>query len=339
MDALKNRGGVTKGVIEEWLTVFPDAPVLASTPDMCFSGGKWSDSDVAKSFTFVHQSGADECVPADSMKDAPAEWRDRDSASVDVTVNTYVVQGTMAKLNPQRTYALAVPKANACSETSPCPLMVSLHGLGEHGAPGDDDSVKLLGKTGFLRMATQDEGCSATLRSILLVPQILPEESWVKDGPFLLKNFVMPLLRQVRESNHVDPRRIGIVGFSEGALGALHAVMSYEHVFSVVVAASASVPSWVNMTLAADGAPEVAATPSTLPGPPMVAITLGEKDASGSQLDNMHAILGLLGRGGLLDRVRLDFRLLAGIGHNHWEKVFNNWHVFFNAAWLGKFRQ
>jgi len=336
----EGRGHVAKDMLDEWSKQFPGSPVLASTPDVCLVAGEWTDSRVAKTFTLVHKSADDVCNPADSMQAEPHEWRDQELDSVDVTVTTYDVHGPMAELSPRRSYALVLPKKYPCSKRNPCSLIVSLHGLGEHGAPGDEDSIKNLGKTGFLRMATHDESCAAELQSILLVPQILEEESWVKDGPQLLADFVMPLMGEIQDKHVIDPERIGVVGFSEGALGALHCVMRYENVFSLVVAASASVHSWANMTEAANAATSM--PPANVPvhsGVPQVSVTLGEKDASGSQIDNMLSILQLLSNQGVLERIRLDVRVLAGVGHNHWEKIFNNWPVFFDAAWKGHFRQ
>merc|ERR1719343_757737 len=155
---------------------------------------------------------------------------------------------------PNRNYATVWPLNDACTSTNKCPLVVYLHGRDEHADTADLDAAremfKLVGVWGFLRYAERDEICAEQLGSVLLFPQILVGESWVANDRELMTSFVLPLLRNFRgRYDNIDFSRISIVGYSEGALGALQASLWHPDVFTFALASACALPSWENVTL------------------------------------------------------------------------------------------
>lgn len=276
--------------------------------------------------TLVHHSCPDICLSDLATRDLP-DFRT-------TPMRLFKVKGEMTKLNAVRGYGVIWPAKYFCRD-SPCAIVVSLQGVYERATfPRNEFDFQAMATSGLMRILQKDERCSGTLRSVVVFPQILKNESWVKDGPRLLAEFVLPLLKDMkaRAPGNLDENRVAITGYSEGAFGALHAAAHYPHVFTMAVAVSASLRSWENVHFL-DRSQEQAEEEAKSWKLKAVLVALAEKDESGDQPQNLKRVLDFMSRAGLGTRVATHMRLYAGLGHNHWEKVYNNWPALHDVIW------
>lgn len=276
--------------------------------------------------TLVHHSSPDICL-SDVATRHLEDFRT-------TPMSLFEVQGQMAELNKVRGYGTIWPANQLCKD-KPCPIVVSLQGISEHATfPRNEYDFQAMANSGLMRILQKDEECSRTLRSVVVFPQLLKNESWVKDGPRLLKEFIVPLLEDMkaRAPDRLDETRVAITGYSEGAFGALHAAARYPHVFSMAVAISASLRSWENVEFF-QRSEQQAENESTKWSLKAVLVALAEKDESGDQPENLRNVLDFMRDAGLSGHVPAHVRLYAGLGHNHWEKVYNNWPALHDVIW------
>lgn len=154
----------------------------------------------------------------------------------------YVGNFTLSKAMPaggkERVYVEAWPVVqDTCTSGSPCPVVVHLHGAGEHGYPNK------LPIWALLNYYVKDQACRRSLRSVLLFPQLEPGETWSADGPQCFDSFMIPLLDGFLQ-NHpaADSDRAALVGYSEGAVGAVLGAMLYPSRFDLAAAGSPTLP-------------------------------------------------------------------------------------------------
>merc|ERR1719401_485386 len=241
---------------------------------------------------------------------------------------------------PNRNYATVWPLKDACTSTNKCPLVVYLHGRDEHADTADLDAAremfKLVGVWGFLRYAERDEICANQLGSVLLFPQILVGESWVADNLDLMSSFVLPLLKSFRgRYDNIDFDRVSIVGYSEGALGALQASLWNPDVFAFALASACALPSWENVTL-----PDKPKSPSEYASWKLQAIvvTFGHWDEIGTVQDNMKNVSTMMTAFGADKLVDTHYRVYTEANHDHWENAFNQWPSLHDMLWFGSFK-
>lgn len=260
----------------------------------------------------------------------------------DVPQRFFNISGKLLELAAVRSYGIVWPGRFACLQVR-CPLVLSLQGASEHANFARNFyDFQMMGNTGLMRSVQKDPECVRTLRSVLIFPQLMKGESWVKDGPLLVEMFLIPLLREVvhRYDDMVDPNRVAILGYSEGAFGALQAATRYPHVFSVVcvIAASLSVPNWNNVPHMTEK--ELAARPKKEDWRlQALVVALGERDESGDQSVNLRNVLDVVEDAEMHEEVPLTVRFYAGLGHNHWEHVYNRWPAFHDVIWKGEFEK
>lgn len=252
------------------------------------------------------------------------------------------ISGAMTDLADVRSYGIAWPARFVCLETR-CPLVMSLQGASEHANYARNYyDFQLMSNTGLMRAIQKDAACVQHLRSVIIFPQLIKGESWVKDGPALVELFVLPLLKHVVQTydDMVDPHRVAIVGYSEGAFGVLQAATRHPHVFTfaTAIAASLSNANWNNVPHMR--APDLAKRPPTREWRlQALVIALGERDESGDQASNLRNALGMVDDAKMAEEVPLMVRFYAGLGHNHWVNVYNRWPAFHEVIWEGNFEK
>lgn len=336
----RDRGHVAQGIVDMWNSHRPMGQMFALNAnegcmvkkDPSAQGFFFNNFDQMlwkpQVMTLVHKSSAPICD-----KDA--------STFMWVTPQTIGVGGPLYDRNPFRNYAQLWPPRGTCHPDKPCPLVIFLSGIGEHtdAFNGDMNEFKRqfdpIHKFGFLRYAERDSHCLKHLGAILVFPEPDRHESWVKDGPELIEYMVLPIIRELkRQSPHsVDDGKVAIMGYSEGAFGALQAAMHYPDVFTFAVAASCSSgPGWWN---------EITRNFRNTTAPnklQLVMFALGELDNTGDQGENMHHILSLLDTANTPKRAMVNARFYAGLYHKEvWERLFNQLPAFHDVFWRGLF--
>jgi len=266
-----------------------------------------------------------------------------------VLPESFPVSGPLKRNGNVRNYAVVWPGNHTCTKDNPCPMVVFLSGIGEHSPGGERwgnttemrNSFRTLHKFGFLRYWDRDPDCATRLGSILLFPELSREENWVKDGPMLIEYFVVPLINHVRRPHpmRIDGTRLAIMGYSEGAFGALHGAALYPHVFSFAIAASASMSFkwWQDM-------PQTKSNPSPALLKAwkldLVMIAFGELDNTGNQSYNLERCLHYLDEAHVTPYTTVQVRYYAGLYHKEvWDRLFNRWPLFHRVFWQGRFHE
>lgn len=280
----------------------------------------------------IHQSPPDIC-----MSEPENQHMDN---FFNLPQHLFNISGKMMDLSSVRSYGIVWPARLICLE-SRCPVVMSLQGASEHANYARNYfDFQMMGNTGLMRAVQKDVECVRSLRSVIIFPQLIKGESWVKDGPELVELFIIPLLRQIvsRYDDMVDPNRVAIVGYSEGAFGVLQAATRHPHIFTfaTAIAASLSASNWNNVRHM---------TPSDLAARPAerdwrlqaLVVALGERDESGDQAANVRNTLSMVDAAKMNNQVPLMVRFYAGLGHNHWVHVYNRWPAFHEVVWKGNF--
>jgi len=154
---------------------------------------------------------------------------------------SYVFEGTGKRIP----YAVFVPAA--CGQTTPCPLIVGLHGMGR-----SYDS--LMGYDGFLDLAARGGYLVATplgynefgwygssgpdLRPGQVPPDIAAHDPPPPNLGALSERDVMNVLDLVRREFSVDATRIVLFGHSMGGGGAYHLAAKYPKMWRAVAVAA-----------------------------------------------------------------------------------------------------
>lgn len=244
---------------------------------------------------------------------------------------------------------------NTCTKESPCATTVFLSGIGEHstwdthlGRPAEDTFVTIQ-KWGYLRFAERSQECFETLGSLLLFPQLDRDENWLKDGGDALSHFVVPLINYQATTHPglLDMDRVSVIGYSEGAFGAMQAAAHFPQVFSMAVAASVSTSEefWkqVEMHAIPPTASFLAQSLNNKSSPmdfrlKSVIIAVGEFDITGSQPHNVEECLKWLDLSGVMQQAALEVRYYAGLYHKEvWDRLFNRWDRFHEVFWKGRY--
>mmetsp|Transcript_11109 Transcript_11109/g.24818 ORF Transcript_11109/g.24818 Transcript_11109/m.24818 type:complete len:631 (+) Transcript_11109:68-1960(+) len=316
-------------IVEAWRDQFPDSVVQADDGNVgCFVAK--STASPTRILTLVDKTSKNICKEGPVLSHSDAV--------------PFPVEGLMAMRAPTRNLFVVSPTEGTCTESSPCPVVVYLHGHNEHVtrlvASGDpaaiDEAWEKASSSGFMRYAHQ-EYCSKKLHSVFVFPQLLEDEGWTEEGPHILQDFVVPVIQRHvngEVEGYWDTSRVAILGYSEGAFGAMHAATQHPDVFSLVVAAAPNRP---------DGAGgstwELLPTPQeTLEKPWLLktfVATFGEVDEIGASDEALRTMMTQLKTTGVADRVNMHARLYMGLGHIHWDELFNQWRALHEALWLG----
>mmetsp|Transcript_9257 Transcript_9257/g.20585 ORF Transcript_9257/g.20585 Transcript_9257/m.20585 type:complete len:511 (-) Transcript_9257:82-1614(-) len=316
-------------IVRKWNLHFPDSVVQADDGKRgCFAINVTSHQP--RVLTLVNQTSDDICV------DGPLVSRSEPKA--------FYVEGTMALRASTRNLIVVSPREGVCTETEPCPVVFFLHGHSQHsselvevgGQAAADEAWEKLSQSGFLRYAnTGGSGCSKHLRAVLVFPQLLPDEAWMDDGPQVLDEFVVPILTQHENSEAEgfwDKDRVSILGYSEGAFGALHAATQHPDVFSLIIAAAPNRPQGAGGAhwRLQDMPPDVLQKKWRLK---TLIASFGQQDELLDSSDAMQTVMTELQRTGVADRVGLHFRVYMGLGHLHWDQLYNQWPGLHQAIW------
>lgn len=291
----------------------------------CNVEGNTNDNEPGKHIlNLIHRSPQKICLAESDMKDEDQFY--------DMPQHFFNVTGPMEQLNKVRSYGAVWP-AVCAQRDARCPLVISLQGVNEHAAfVRNWYDFQIMANTGLLHTVQRDPECMRSLSTVLLFPQLLQGESWVRDGPMILDNFLVPLTLYFLEkyTGIQEIRRVSIVGYSEGAFGVLTAVTRYPQIFEfgAAIAVSLNSTSWEKVKK------PVPAMTSRQWRLKAIVLAFGEKDASGDQSINLENSLNML-EAANMTRVPVVARLYAGIGHNHWENVFNKWPAFHEIIWHG----
>jgi predicted esterase len=281
--------------------------------------------------TIVHQKnelGSLMC-PMDEEADAET-MQDTQPESFDVT-------GTPLEwLAPNRNYVLLQPRLPKC-QSGKCPALIYLHGTAEHAESSDLEKAKeefaRVGKWGMLRYAEHDRECAQNLGTWMIFPQLMVNESFVHDNLAVFKFFIQPLVTQLSEKHELmDMDKLSIVGYSEGAVGAVMAALHRPDLYAFAVASSNVLPSWENFT-AYELTPEIKER-SKLQA---MVLSYGHQDMVGNISESMEVTMNGLRLAGLDTRIRMHIKVYAQWGHDHWEEVFNRWPAMHDLLWNGNY--
>lgn len=293
--------------------------------------------------SLVHQSGEPHCTDGD----LPFQWYEPELF--------FVPQELASKgRGESRNFVGVWPAEGTCTQETPCPSVFFLSGIGEHSEwafdrsrPALEDFVTIQ-KWGYLRYAERDPVCYNKLGSYLVFPQLDRDENWLHDGADMMGLFVIPLFWQQAKLHpgKLDLDKISIMGYSEGAFGALQAAAHFPHVFTLAVAASVSTSKdfW-NQVHFQTTPPEQTFLVRSLKKNPQrqfalrsVIVALGEYDNTGSQPYNLREILTWMDLAGVMQQAALEFRYYAGLYHKEvWDRLFNRWDRFHEVFWLGNY--
>lgn len=261
---------------------------------------------------------------------------------------TFPVAGPLQKNGRVRNYAVVWPENNTCTKSHPCPLVIFLSGIGEHSPsvahPNKKEmraSFQTLHKFGYLRYWDRDRGCASTLGSVLLFPELSRLENWVKDGPNLFEHFIVPLINEVRRPHplRIDGQHLALMGYSEGAFGAMHGAALYPHVFSYAIAASASMSKewWRDMRPIWTRPSQKLLKAWKLD---LVMLAFGELDNTGNQSYNLEQCMKYLDAAHVASYTTVQVRYYAGLYHKEvWDRLFNRWPLFHRVFWEGSFHE
>lgn len=269
----------------------------------------------------------------------------------------FFVHGSLADRGKERNVGWVWPEEGTCTPKHKCPIVMFLSGVGEHSfnmsSPAVNNSVRMfkkgfenIHKWGFLRYAERDRDCLSHLGSVIVVPELDRHETWVTHGEELTDHFLLPLLRHMRKANGsiLDFKHVSIVGYSEGAFGALQAGVQHPEIFVSVVAASASTSQewWNSIPMPA----KKKVLPAKISGRRVrlrsVILAMGELDTSGvDEPSNLHNALHWLDQYGIVNKnVSIVGLFYASLSHQEvWEHVYNRWQAFHEVYWKGNVRQ
>lgn len=324
----------TSQMLVAWRRAFPNGAVFYDDgSSSCVMREAESAVDAATNtpkrlFTLVSASGPPHCNSSrtDSM--------DAVEPSIFVSPTT----GT------SRYWAAAWPERGTCTHAHRCPIVIMLHGAAEHGGPDKGpESFQNLANLALFRYAFQPGACSA-LASVIIFPQLLRQERWEWSGLSIYSEFVLPLLQYVVDTNplKLDMERVALVGYSEGAVGAVHGALRHPNVFSYVMPVALTWGEWwefpwLNKQLLA-GIPEkpdedqfrLKAIIMTMP-------ELQSAKFYGSSSRTLSAMLNLFTKYGLAEKVGIHARWYAGLDHiTILDAVFGRWTSSFNMLWRGE---
>lgn len=291
--------------------------------------------------SIIHKSGPEQCH---SGGEAFQTFRPE----------SFEISGPMRRHGLKRNYGILWPSDARCDRDL-CPLVVFLSGVGEHsdyrtyGTENFTLAFETIKKFGLLRYAEHDRACFESLGSVVVFPQLDREENWVAQGKMVLTNFVLPLLKHVQEQrpHTIDTDRIAVMGYSEGAFGALQAAVHFPNVFTVAVAASCSTGMewWSDLSVPRRSQPKRDNMWNSTAQKPdgwklrLVIMALGEQDLTGDQPTNLDLGLRWLDRGEATDWAALQVRFYAGLRHKQvWSRLFNHWDSFHDVFWRGRYR-
>jgi len=316
-------------IVQEWRNQFPDSVVQADDGEAgCYIAQ--STANPARVLTLVDKTSRNICQEGQMM--SRSEPR------------AFPVEGAMAQRALTRNLFVVSPKEGVCTQTSPCPVVIYLHGHNEHVntlvASGDQAAVEeaweKASSSGFMRYAHQQD-CSSKLHSVFVFPQLLADEGWTEDGPRVMQEFILPILQRHTNGDvegFWDTSKVAVLGYSEGAFGAMHAATQHPDVFSLVVAAAPNRPpgaGGANWNL-------VAPSQETLQKPWLLRTfiaTFGEVDEIGASTDALQSMMNELKRTGIANKTDLHARIYMGMGHIHWDELFNQWRALHETLWLG----
>lgn len=366
----QGRGNTSLHVIDVWNQMRPAGVVYVAAGDYsCLVGPDASpleprplkaDDDVNETITeelWEQGVGRQRSPPGTSASAVQALTLVRSSTSPICTGNAdafqwvmpevFTVTGPLLKYGGSRNNAVVWPRPGVCRPEAPCPMVIFLSGIGEHSEGFTPEqmlrSFESVHKFGFTRYVDRDPDCVDKLGAVLLFPELARDENWVRDGPSALKFFVLPLMEHVRQRAPalVDMDRVAVVGYSEGAFGALQAAVLYPDVFSFTVAAAASTREdwWYEVPVPVRSV-RLAADEATHPWKlQMVLVALGEFDNTGDQAVNLRNVVHLMDESAVSRRAALQVRYYAGLYHKEvWERVFNQWATFHDIFWQGRYR-
>lgn len=167
------------------------------------------------------------CCTASELSSAASRPNENKSlADMHATVETFY----------GRQFGTIEPVVGTCSPTTPCSVVLFLHGAGERGPIRPWYGPK----TYIWRLIDRPvcASCYQSLRSIIVVPALNEDElTWT---PHLIRDVAIPLLRHVQQSRMsvLDPSRVYCSGHSVGGYGCMLAAAYGADVFSQVSASS-----------------------------------------------------------------------------------------------------
>ncbi|MCM4167284.1 2-succinyl-6-hydroxy-2,4-cyclohexadiene-1-carboxylate synthase [Arenibacter antarcticus] len=186
-------------------------------------------------------------------------------------------------------YYLYYPENYKSSGDEKFPLLLFLHGGGESG--GSLDAVKRNGPPKLLTGGKK-------FPFLILAPQNPNEKMWWNTRA------VNQLLETVIAENKVDPNRIYLTGLSRGGGAAWEMAVQYPDKFAAlaVVCGMAPLPyaSWINKKLP-------------------IWVFHGDQDNSIPISESVNMVAKLREMG-----YRVQFTIYKGVGHNAWEKAYEN---------------
>jgi len=263
----------------------------------------------------------------------------------------FYVKGPLARRGRERLVGWVWPQEGTCTESSKCPIVFFFSGIGEHSLQMSNPSVhnnldafkkgfEKIHKWGFIRYAERDRQCLQDLGSVMIVPELDRLETWVTHGDELTNYLIMPLFYQAQnKGKHVDTQRVSVVGYSEGAFGALRVALNRPDIFTSAVAASASTSeAWWNAIHIPSEKKSLGDTVKLQ----TVILALGEFDTSGvDEPVNLGNALRWLERHGVTDRgITLEGVFYAGLSHQEvWDHLYNRWAAFHESFWKGNYQK
>jgi len=143
------------------------------------------------------------------------------------------------------TYFLQEP-STVCSDASPCPLVVTLHGAdecspgtGPSGLAGEGVFGGSPGKENLAIMARSTD-CWQKLRAYVLIPQLPCKASFrpLRAARSTVGEFVVPLVKDIiSHHSSIDEDRVIVTGYGTGGQGCMFSALSSPDVFSFAVCA------------------------------------------------------------------------------------------------------
>jgi len=326
--------------VRVWKKHFPDSPVafLDGRGNRCLL----ESGTTASRLTVLQEKGDQICDSHPAYPDLAFLKTEADLTSDPFTAAEFGVTDEMPGGEGVRNYVMAWPTVRRCTEQHPCPLVVQLHGFGEHGP--NYGRLKLWG---LLNYFVFDESCRNTLGSVMLMPQLEKEEDWFHTGREVIEYFVHPLIMQTLRNNpNIDENNIAVVGYSGGAFGACLAATMYPNLFTILAAGSASGPVEVfegDKKERDSGAGKPGEIFNTTPinanaeGRLKLAVFAWTEGELWNVTIGMDLILGMLQKSSILDGATVNVRYY-GQDVQHMEAseaMFNHWPFLHDVLWEG----